>query len=94
MEISRPLTPGYPIKAEATSAAKTENGKAVKASAAAPAKVGEPNLEQLQSAMDRLPEVDMDRVEQIKLALSRGEIPLDNAALAKEMLAYHSGSDA
>lgn len=94
MEISRPITPGYGIKTEATSQAKTDGTQPAKAPAAGPSKAGEPYLEQLQSAMDRLPEVDVNRVEQIKLALARGEIAVDNAALAKDMLAYHTGSDA
>mgnify|MGYP000926732230 CR=1 FL=1 len=44
--------------------------------------------------MSRLPEVDLDRVAAIKLALQRGDINIDSAALASSIVSYHSGSDA
>jgi len=50
-------------------------------------------LENLQDALDKLPAVDMDKIAEIKAALARGEIALDDAALAKSMLSYHRGSD-
>ncbi len=57
------------------------------------APAGELPLEQMQQALRALPEVDMEKVQAIKLALQRGEIPLDVAQLAHSILAYHRGSD-
>jgi negative regulator of flagellin synthesis FlgM len=54
----------------------------------------EPRLEQLQDALRNLPDVDLDKVAQLKAALARGELSSDPAALAGSMLTYHSGSDA
>jgi negative regulator of flagellin synthesis FlgM len=50
-------------------------------------------LEVMQDALDKLPAVDMEKIAEVKAALARGEIALDNAALAKSMLSYHRGSD-
>lgn len=57
---------------------------------------GEPqlSLEPLQESLNALPEVDLSRVEEIKQALRRGEIPLDAEALAASILAYHGGKQA
>lgn len=93
MEISRHLKPGYSIQAETRPAVKTEAAPAAKDSTLRNAS-GEPRLEQLQEAMSRLPEVDLDRVAAIKLALQRGDITTDSAALASSIVSYHSGSDA
>ena len=52
------------------------------------------SLEPLQESLNALPEVDLSRVEEIKQALRRGEIPLDAEALAASILAYHGGKQA
>jgi negative regulator of flagellin synthesis FlgM len=93
MEISRHLKPGYSIQAETRPAVKTEAAPAAKDSSLHNASA-EPRLEQLQEAIGRLPDIDLDKVAAIKLALQRGEISTDSAALASSMVSYHSGSDA
>lgn len=93
MEISRHLKPGYSIQAETRPAVKTEAAPAAKDSSLRNAS-GEPRLEQLQEAIGRLPDIDLDKVAAIKLALQRGEISTDSAALASSIVTYHSGSDA
>lgn len=50
-------------------------------------------LETLQDALDKLPAVDMDKIAEVRAALARGEIALDNDALAQSMLSYHRGTD-
>lgn len=92
MEISRPVTPGYKIQTEATSHTKVDASAPTKSGAAAPSRANEPSLEALQHALEDLPEVDMDRVAQVKLALARGDINTDAATLAKDMLTHHRGS--
>ena len=94
MEISRNIKAGYSAPAEATSSAKTEAPSAVSAEkVAAVSAKAEPRLEQLQEAMRALPEVDMDQVAAIKLALARGELSADVKVLAHSILAYHRGTD-
>jgi negative regulator of flagellin synthesis FlgM len=91
MEISRNIKAGYSAPAETASSAKTEAVSPEKV-AAVSAKA-EPRLEQLQEAMRALPEVDMDQVAAIKLALARGELSSDVKVLAHSILAYHRSSD-
>lgn len=51
-------------------------------------------LEQMHEALRAMPEVDLDRVAAIKLALQRGQISTDLGELASSMLSYHRGNDA
>ena len=95
MEITRQLKTAFNAQTEAPAAAPRKSAPA-EAGSSAPAAQGNAQLplEQLQEAIGQLPDIDLDRVAAIKLALQRGEIPLDNAALSRAMLAYHNGSDA
>lgn len=95
MEISRQFKPAFNAQTEAPAAAPRKSATAESASNAPAAQsVAQLPLEQLQQAIGSLPDIDLDRVAAIKLALQRGDIPLDNAALSRAMLAYHNGSDA
>src|SRR5690606_19530889 len=91
MEISRSLKPVQLGAVEtATARAQVPVGKRERH------QVGEPqmSLEPLQESLNALPDVDLARVEEIKQALRRGEIPLDAEALAASILAYHGGKQA
>ena len=92
MEISRHLKPSLNLPTDAPAqvqSARPQPGTNARASASQ-----EPRLEQLQDALRSLPDVDLDKVAQLKAALARGELSSDPAALAGSMLTYHSGSDA
>jgi negative regulator of flagellin synthesis FlgM len=93
MEISRSLKPAAITGIDATSGQRTQAaqsaGKRERQIAGAP----QLSLETLQDNLRALPEVDLDKVEQIKQALQRGEITLDPEALAASMRAYHNGKD-
>ncbi|MHC8306798.1 flagellar biosynthesis anti-sigma factor FlgM [Pseudomonas sp. PB3P13] len=52
-----------------------------------------PALQQIQSALGELPQVDLERVAAIKAALVNGELATDSASLAAAILTYHRGSD-
>ncbi|GLK91358.1 flagellar biosynthesis anti-sigma factor FlgM [Pseudomonas turukhanskensis] len=92
MEITRQFKPVVATQSEAPVVA--SNVAAQKKTANAQAGSESLPLEQLQDALGSLPEIDMDKVQQIKAALQRGEISLDVGALSRSMLAYHTGSDA
>ncbi|RFA30836.1 flagellar biosynthesis anti-sigma factor FlgM [Alkalilimnicola ehrlichii] len=48
---------------------------------------------QMQQALRAMPDVDLEKVAEIKLALQRGEVSLDVEELARSVMAYHRGSD-
>ncbi len=50
-------------------------------------------LEQAQAEMAQMPDVDMDKVDEIRNALKNGEISLDMDALAKAVQRFHQGHD-
>ena len=91
MEISRHLKPA-PTPPSDASPARHEQPRAALQSAAR--SVAILPLEQMQEALRAMPEVDLDRVAAIRLALQSGEISTDPGELATSMLAYHRGSDA
>jgi len=89
------LTPTLPndrVSIASTQPAKTESSDNL-----APPKISSPSTEQtLTQARDQLaqlPEVDLDKVAEVKAALSRGEIGLDSEALARSMLAFFQRSE-
>lgn len=94
MEITRQFKPAISALAEGNAPVrKAPLSEAQKSVAAQPAAEALP-LEQLQEALGSLPEVDLDKVAAIKLALQRGEISVDVGVLSRSMLAYHNGNDA
>ncbi|MBE5157327.1 flagellar biosynthesis anti-sigma factor FlgM [Vibrio parahaemolyticus] len=63
-------------------------------------KVSEPAFQANTAAIDRaqvemksLPDVDMEKVEQVRNALARGELSLDTKALSKAIMQFHTGHD-
>lgn len=92
MEISRHLKPSLNLPSDAP--AQVQGARAQPSGSARSSGSQEPRLEQLQQALRSLPEVDLDKVAQLKAALARGELSSDPQALAGSMLTYHSGSDA
>lgn len=93
MEISRHLKPSLNLPSDAPAQVQSVSAQPSASSTRAAASA-EPRLEELQSALRSLPEVDMDKVATLKAALARGELLSDPQALAGSMLTYHSGSDA
>lgn len=63
----------------------TEN---VKTSAATPAVPTAP-ISQAQQALRSMPEVDSQRVAELKAAISKGELDTDPASLAQTMMDYY-----
>ncbi|EGQ7681676.1 TPA: flagellar biosynthesis anti-sigma factor FlgM [Vibrio parahaemolyticus] len=63
-------------------------------------KVSEPTFQANTAAIDRaqaemksLPDVDMEKVEQVRNALARGELSLDTKALSKAIMQFHTGHE-
>lgn len=94
MEIGRTQQSIYTAPAETQAAPrKLQAGLASSARPAQQLAEGLP-LEKLQAVLDSLPVVDLDKVAELKAALSNGEIKLDSASLSQSMLSYHRGSGA
>ena len=92
MEISRQFKPAFNVQSETPALSKAERSSP-SAPANAPARSSTSRLEHVQDALRNLPDIDLDKVAAFKLALQRGDIATDSAALASSMLSYHSGSD-
>ncbi|WP_165312868.1 flagellar biosynthesis anti-sigma factor FlgM [Vibrio ziniensis] len=65
-----------------------------------PTKISEPAmnantaaLEKAQSDMASLPDIDMEKVAQVRAALARGELDLDSKALSQAMMQFHTGHE-
>ncbi|HCG6971929.1 TPA: flagellar biosynthesis anti-sigma factor FlgM [Vibrio parahaemolyticus] len=63
-------------------------------------KVSEPAFQANTAAIDRaqaemksLPDVDMEKVEQVRNALAHGELSLDTKALSKAIMQFHTGHE-
>ncbi|HCE1990543.1 flagellar biosynthesis anti-sigma factor FlgM [Vibrio parahaemolyticus] len=63
-------------------------------------KVSEPAFQANTAAIDRaqaemksLTDVDMEKVEQVRNALARGELSLDTKALSKAIMQFHTGHE-
>ncbi|EGR2842764.1 flagellar biosynthesis anti-sigma factor FlgM [Vibrio parahaemolyticus] len=63
-------------------------------------KVSEPAFQANTAAIDRaqaemksLPDVDMEKVEQVRNALARSELSLDTKALSKAIMQFHTGHE-
>ncbi len=63
-------------------------------------KVSEPAFQANTAAIDRaqaemksLSDVDMEKVEQVRNALARGELSLDTKALSKAIMQFHTGHE-
>ena len=50
-------------------------------------------IDRAQAEMSALPDVDMAKVEQIRNALTRGELNLDTKALSKALMQFHTGHE-
>ncbi len=50
-------------------------------------------LEKAQAEMAELPDVDMEKVAQVRAALSRGELSLDSKALSQALMQFHTGHE-
>ncbi|HCM0710988.1 TPA: flagellar biosynthesis anti-sigma factor FlgM [Vibrio parahaemolyticus] len=50
-------------------------------------------IDRAQAEMKSLPDVDMEKVEQVRNALARGELSLDTKALSKAIMQFHTGHE-
>ncbi|GAB7227907.1 flagellar biosynthesis anti-sigma factor FlgM [Vibrio rotiferianus] len=50
-------------------------------------------IDKAQKEMASLPNVDMEKVEQIRSALTKGELSLDTKALSKALMQFHTGHE-
>ena len=50
-------------------------------------------IENAQSAMNALPDIDMAKVEKIKDSLQRGELELNTEALSRAVMQFHTGHE-
>ncbi|MCG9231468.1 flagellar biosynthesis anti-sigma factor FlgM [Vibrio diabolicus] len=50
-------------------------------------------IDRAQAEMASLPDVDMEKVEQVRNALARGELSLDTKALSKAIMQFHTGHE-
>lgn len=68
--------------------------KSVKAKASQPATAStEQTMMQARQTLSAMPDVDNEKVAQVKAALSRGEITLDSQGLSQAMLSFFQGSE-
>lgn len=92
MEINRDIKVAPPAAVDASTAPREKVEQLKPQAKAEPAK--KLALEKMQQALLEIPDVDLDKVNFIKQALQRGDIPLDTVQLARSVLAYHRGNDA
>ena len=89
------LTPAAPNDRVSTSltapAAREPSGKESIAKSASPST--EQVLTHARQSLGQLPEVDLNKVAEVKAALSRGEISLDGEALAHSILSFYQRSE-
>lgn len=91
MEITRqPAITISPLAEIAASGSRERSpgGPVAAISVTAPVK---PGLERIQAALGQLPQVDLDKVANLKAALAAGELSTDSATLSAAMLTYHRG---
>ncbi|MGF6690049.1 negative regulator of flagellin synthesis FlgM [Metapseudomonas resinovorans] len=92
MEISRQLKSAAALQIEAADKLRQEPPKAVRETAESrPAE--KLQLDQMQETLRQMPDVDLKRIEAIRLALGSGGIDTDARSLAASILTYHTGSD-
>lgn len=89
------LTPTLPndrVSTSMTQSVKTEQSEKVTAPTISTPST-EQTLTQARDQLGQLPEVDLNKVAEIKAALGRGEIGLDSDSLAHSMLAFFQRSE-
>lgn len=94
MEITRQLTSA---SLAASESAKTVRGERVSpvTEPSAPAPVNDSlRLDEMQETLRAMPDVDQNRVAEIRRALLNGELSSDTSVLATSILSYHRGNDA
>lgn len=94
MEITRQLTSIAPATSEPAKAARSERAAAVAATSATAPVNDSLRLDEMQETLRAMPDVDQDRVTEIRRALMNGELSNDTRMLATSILSYHRGSDA
>ncbi len=50
-------------------------------------------IEKAQNELAKMPDVDLAKVQQVRLALARGEIGLDSKALSQAVMQFHTGHE-
>lgn len=94
MEITRQLTSASLAASEFAKTARGERVSPVtEPSATAPVN-DSLRLDEMQETLRAMPDVDQNRVAEIRRALMNGELGNDTSVLATSILSYHRGSDA
>ncbi|WP_448678633.1 flagellar biosynthesis anti-sigma factor FlgM [Pseudomonas nicosulfuronedens] len=94
MEITRQLTSVALATSESARSARSERAVPV-AETSTSAPVSESlRLDEMQETLRAMPDVDQNRVAEIRRALMNGELGNDTSVLATSILSYHRGSDA
>ena len=92
MRITTAIPDGSAVQraAETSSAEAASEAAATAAAPAAPAPLQSAVLQPATQAMRAMPEVDLERVAQLRDALAKGEIPFDPAKLAGLIQRFHA----
>lgn len=92
MRITTGASPGTPSVARSADADAISTTTAVDtAASSAAAPLQSDVLQPAMAALNKLPEIDHERVAQLRDALAKGELPFDPAKLAGLMQRFHGG---
>lgn len=94
MEITRQLTSTALATSESAKTARSERAAPVAETSASATVNDSLQLDDMQETLRAMPDVDQDRVAQIRRALLNGELANDTRMLATSILSYHRGNDA
>ncbi|WP_447744389.1 flagellar biosynthesis anti-sigma factor FlgM [Pseudomonas nicosulfuronedens] len=94
MEITRQLTSVALATSESAKSARSERAAPVAETSAAAPVNDSLRLDEMQETLRAMPDVDQNRVAEIRRALMNGELGNDTSVLATSILSYHRGSDA
>lgn len=94
MEITRQLTSVTLATSESAKSARTERAAPVAEASASVPVSDSLRLDEMQETLRAMPDVDQDRVAEIRRALMNGDLANDTRLLATSILSYHRSSDA
>ena len=94
MEITRQLTSVALATSESAKSARSERVAPVAETGASVPVSDSLRLDEMQETLRAMPDVDQNRVAEIRRALMNGELGSDTSVLATSILSYHRGSDA
>lgn len=94
MEITRQLASVALATSESAKSARSERVAPVAETSASAPVNDSLRLDEMQETLRAMPDVDQNRVAEIRRALMNGELGNDTSVLATSILSYHRGSDA